>query len=71
MFGDLPPLPTTTRVSFQADVQNIQRGMVPRIFGRFYAIEARLAVPDSGAEGVIIANASAKVSYWGSFRSSC
>jgi arylsulfatase len=31
--------------------------MVPRIFGRSYAIEADLHVPDSGAEGVIVANA--------------
>ncbi|KZS67716.1 sulfatase-like hydrolase/transferase [Mycobacterium ostraviense] len=57
MFGDLPPLPTTTRFAFQGDVQNIQRGMVPRIFGRSYAIEGRLHIPDSGAQGVIVANA--------------
>ncbi|MGO9509485.1 MAG: arylsulfatase [Mycobacterium sp.] len=57
MYGDLPPLPTTARYSFRGDVQNIQRGMVPRIFGRSYAIEARLHVPDGGAEGVIVANA--------------
>ena len=57
MYGDLPPLPTTARYSFRGDVQNIQRGMVPRIFGRSYAIEARLRVPDGGAEGVIVANA--------------
>ena len=57
MFGDLPPLPTTARSAFKGDVQNIQRGMVPRIFGRSYAIEARLHVPDDGAEGVIVANA--------------
>lgn len=57
MFGDLPPLPTTTRFSFGGGVQNIQRGMVPRIFGRSYAIEARLHVPDGGAQGVIVANA--------------
>jgi arylsulfatase len=56
MFGDLPPLPTTTRFAFQGGVQNIQRGMVPRIFGRSYAIEARLDVPES-AQGVIVANA--------------
>jgi arylsulfatase A-like enzyme/uncharacterized membrane protein len=57
MFGDLPPLPTTARFSFGGGVQNIQRGMVPRIFGRSYAIEARLHVPDGGAHGVIVANA--------------
>jgi hypothetical protein len=57
MYGDLPPLPTTARCTFKGDVQNIQRGMVPRIFGRSYAIEARLHVPDGGAQRVIVANA--------------
>ncbi len=57
MFGILPPLPTVTRYSFAGDVQNIQRGMIPRVFGRSYAIEANLVVPDGGAEGVIVANA--------------
>ena len=56
-FGMLPPLPTTTRFTFHGDVQNVQRGMIPRIYGRSYAIEADLVVPDSGAEGVIVANA--------------
>jgi arylsulfatase len=57
MFGMLPPLPTVTRFSFSGDAQDIQRGMIPRIFGRSYAIEAELHVPDGGAEGVIVANA--------------
>jgi arylsulfatase len=57
LFGDLPPLPTATRHSFAGDVQNIQRGMVPRIQGRSYAIEAELVVPEGGAEGVIMAHA--------------
>jgi arylsulfatase len=56
-FGILPPLPTITRFSFAGDVQNVQRGMVPRVYGRSYAIEAELEVPDGGAEGVIVANA--------------
>lgn len=57
MYGELPPLPTITRFAFQGGVQNIQRGMVPRVFGRSYAIEARPHIPDGGAEGVIVANA--------------
>lgn len=57
MFGDLPPLPTVTRFRFHGDVQNIQRGMAPRIFGRSYSIEADLVVPEEGAEGVLVANA--------------
>jgi arylsulfatase A-like enzyme/uncharacterized membrane protein len=56
-FGLLPPLPTITRLAFNGDVQNVQRGMVPRVFGRSYAIEAELEIPDAGAEGVIVANA--------------
>ena len=56
-FGDLPPLPTVTRFSFAGDVQNVLPGMVPRIIGRSYAIEAELEVPEGGAEGVIVANA--------------
>lgn len=56
-FGNLPPMSTTSRFAFAGDVQNIQRGMVPRVYGRSYAIEAELLVPDTGAEGVIVANA--------------
>ena len=56
-FGILPPLPTIPRYTFAGDVQNVQRGMVPPIAGRSYAIEAELRVPDEGAEGVIVANA--------------
>ena len=55
--GILPPLPTNTRYAFAGDVQNIQRGMIPRIYGRSYSIEAALQVPRGGAEGVIVANA--------------
>ena len=57
LYGMMPPLPTVTRFSFASDVQNVQRGMIPRIYGRSYAIEAELHVPDNGAEGVIVANA--------------
>jgi arylsulfatase len=56
-FGILPPLPTETRHTFYGDVQNVQRGMVPRIYGRSYSIEAEVEVPDDGAEGVLVANA--------------
>ncbi len=56
-FGILPPLPTITRYTFAGDVQNVQKGLVPRIAGRSYALEAELEVPAGGAEGVILANA--------------
>ncbi|MGZ6328897.1 MAG: arylsulfatase [Candidatus Limnocylindrales bacterium] len=57
LYGILPPLPTQTRFTFAGDVDNVQWGMVPRIFGRSYSIEADLVVPASGAEGVIVAMA--------------
>jgi arylsulfatase len=56
-FGMLPPLPTTTRFTFYGDVQNVQRGMIPRIYGRSYAIEGDLHVPEGGAQGVILSHA--------------
>ncbi|HUO70019.1 MAG TPA: arylsulfatase [Solirubrobacteraceae bacterium] len=57
IYGLLPPLPTVTRIPFAGDVQNVQRGMIPRVYGRSYAIEAELEIPPNGAEGVIVANA--------------
>ena len=56
-FGILPPMPTVTRHTFHGDVQNIASGMIPRVYGRSYAIEAELVVPEQGAEGVIVAEA--------------
>ena len=56
-FGILPPLPTTTTYTFYGDVQNVASGMIPRVYGRSYAIEAEVSVPDEGAEGVIVAEA--------------
>jgi arylsulfatase len=56
-FGILPPMPTATTHTFHGDVQNIASGMIPRIYGRSYAIEAELSIPEQGAEGVIVAEA--------------
>lgn len=56
-FGIMPPMPTVTQFKFAGDVQNVTRGLVPRIYGRSYAIEAEVNVPHEGAEGVLIANA--------------
>ena len=56
-YGILPPMPTVTRHTFAGDVQNVQKGLVPRIAGRSYAIEADISVPEGGAEGVLVANA--------------
>jgi arylsulfatase len=54
-FGILPPMPTVTRFNFAGDVQNVSTTVIPRIYGRSYAIEAELEVPESGAEGVLCA----------------
>lgn len=53
--GILPPKPTITRFTYAGDVQNVSTTLIPRIYGRSYAIEADLKVPDNGAEGVICA----------------
>ncbi|HYN35212.1 MAG TPA: arylsulfatase [Ilumatobacteraceae bacterium] len=57
IYGILPPMPTQTRFAFAGDVQNVQRGMIPRIYGRSYSIEAEVEVPESGAQGVLVAHA--------------
>ena len=57
IYGILPPMPTQTRFPFAGDVQNVQRGMIPRIYGRSYSIEAEVDVPEAGAEGVLVAHA--------------
>jgi arylsulfatase len=56
-FGILPPMPTITTQTYYGDVQNVASGMIPRIYGRSYAIEAELVVPEQGVEGVIVAEA--------------
>jgi arylsulfatase A-like enzyme/uncharacterized membrane protein len=53
--GDLPPIPMVSRHVFGPTVQNIQTTMIPRIYGRSYALEGDLYVPPDGAEGVVIA----------------
>ena len=54
-YGILPPMPTSTTRTFRGGVENIASGMIPRIYGRSYAIEGQLIVPAKGAEGVIVA----------------
>ena len=72
MFGILPPMPTRTRCSFAGDVENVIWGMIPRIYGRSYAIEGDLVIPEGGAEGVIVAMADfiGGFGLWGTTRAS-
>ena len=44
-FGILPPMPTNTTQTFYDGVENIASGMIPRVYGRSYAIEAELSIP--------------------------
>ena len=39
-------------------MQNVAPGLVPRIYNHSYMISADLHIPDGGAEGVIVADAS-------------
>ena len=50
-FGILPPMPTITTHTFYGDVENIASGMIPRVYGHSYAIEAELSVPGAGSRG--------------------
>lgn len=54
-FGDLPPMPAITRFPFAGDVQNVSTAVIPRIYGRSYAIEADITIPEGGAQGVLCA----------------
>jgi arylsulfatase len=54
-FGILPPMPTITKRTFFGGVENVLSGMIPRIYGRSYSIIAELHIPETGAEGVIVA----------------
>ena len=56
-FGQLPPMPETTKLEYRADVQNVLSGMIPRVYNHSYTISADLVVPDGGVEGVIVAEA--------------
>jgi arylsulfatase A-like enzyme len=57
-FGILPPLGANTTVTYYGDVQNVAPGLVPRIYNHSYTISADLHIPEGGAEGVIVADAS-------------
>ncbi len=56
-FGQLPPMPETTKLEFRGDVQNVLSGMIPRVYNHSYTISADLVVPADGVEGVIVAEA--------------
>jgi arylsulfatase A-like enzyme len=57
-FGILPPLGAQATTTYFGDVQNVAPGAVPRVYNHSYTISADLHIPDGGAEGVIVADAS-------------
>jgi arylsulfatase len=57
-FGILPPLGSQTTYTYYGDVQNVAPGVIPRVYNHSYTISADLQIPEGGAEGVIVADAS-------------
>ena len=57
-FGILPPLGSRSITTYFGDVQNVAPGAVPRVYNHSYTISADLHIPEGGAEGVIVADAS-------------
>jgi hypothetical protein len=64
-FGILPPMPTITRQTFYGDVANIASGMIPRVYGHSYAIEADLRIPG----GALRASSWPRPTRWAASRS--
>ena len=57
-YGIRPPDSDETRFVYYPGMENLTPGVIPRVSGRSYTISADLDVPESGAEGVIVAEAS-------------
>jgi arylsulfatase A-like enzyme len=56
-FGVLPERIEQRTFTYYSGVQNVAPGMIPHVYGKSYAIDAYLTVPESGVEGVIVAEA--------------
>ena len=57
LYGILPPLPTQTRFTFAGDVENVHVGHDPADLRPLLRDRGGPVVPESGAEGVIVAMA--------------
>ncbi len=57
-FSPRTPEKEATRFVYHAGVENLPQGVTPALSSRSYSITADLVVPDGGADGVIIADAS-------------
>jgi arylsulfatase A-like enzyme len=56
-YGIGPPRAEATKFTYFGGVENVGPGMIPHVYGTSYAIDADLHVPESGVEGVIVAEA--------------
>ncbi len=57
-YGMLPPDMDATRYVYHAGMENLPPGTMPRMNGRSYTLSAKFDMPESGADGVIVANGS-------------
>lgn len=57
-YGMLPPETGRTHYVYRAGMENLPPGTLPNMNGRSYTLSAKFDVPESGADGVIIANGS-------------
>jgi arylsulfatase A-like enzyme len=55
-FGFVPPIAARTKSVYYGGVQNVTPGIIPQLYGTSYTIEADIVVPETGAEGAIVAN---------------
>jgi arylsulfatase len=56
-FGFHGPAASRTKFTFYTGTENIGSGMIPHVYNRSFTISAELEVPESGCEGVIVAEA--------------
>ncbi len=57
-YGLLPPEINRSHYVYRAGMENLPPGTVPSMNARSYTLSAEFQVPESGAEGVIVANGS-------------
>jgi len=58
LFGDVPRDAQRTKFVYSAGTENLPPGVTPHLHSRSYTISADLRVPESGADGVIVAEGS-------------
>ncbi len=59
LYGFAPPAAERAKFTYYPGTENISSGMIPHIYNRSFTITADLELPETGAEGVIVAEADA------------